>query len=1557
MKDLDIIIPVVNEARNIEELARRIDFSLTSANIKYRMIFVDDHSTDYSVSEIKRISKSYPVVLHIKQGKGGKAFSILEGSRLAKSEYIAMIDGDLQYPPEVLPEMYKLASNHGVVVANRLGHKTSTLRKIGSKMNRLIFERYIHGFRVDTQSGLKMFKREVISHLEEVDVTGWTLDLPLLRTALELGYSIGSLDIAFEERKNGKSKVNFLKTSFEIALHSLKLKFKKRKIYKIEAVDQDSVVGSGFAHKGKRFITHTKLPLEKTAMITFSGWQKLVLLASLLIIALGIYLSAITTAIAIVAFLTLLYFLDFIFNFYVLFKSLRNPPEVKIIPEEIGKLKNKDLPIYTILCPLYREAKVLPHFIEAIDCLDWPKDKLDVLLLLEEDDEETREAVKKLDLPSHFKSIVVPHSFPKTKPKACNFGLAYAKGDYVVIYDAEDRPEKDQLKKAYIAFEKMGSQYVCLQSKLNYFNTHQNILTRLFTAEYSLWFDLILPGLQSVEAAIPLGGTSNHFRRNDLVGLHAWDSFNVTEDCDLGVRIFKEGYKTAIMDSVTYEEANSRIFGWIRQRSRWIKGYLQTYLVHMRRPLSFIKSHGIQAFIFQLVIGMRMVFILINPILWLATLSYFVIYPVVGPAIESLYPSYIFYPAVILLIFGNFMYLYNYMIGCAKRKQWSVIKYVYLVPVYWLMTSVAAVVAFYQLFAKPHYWEKTQHGHHLDREEKNRLKNAKRLLAEKARTDQIEKVKSWARGGFVGGGALVLSTMAANVMNFIYNAYLGRSVNLAEFGTVSLIGNILSVASIFTSSFGKTIVYKTAYLLGKYKKPSSEFLKRLEKWGWTYSFVLTLLWMGLIPLLSKYFHSDMLPFLLFTPTLSVGVISSIYSGYITGSLKFATSAILTFIETFTKLGFAILFIRINQISLVYASIPISAVITFFATWFMVSRIEKVVTGDKNADRFPLGFFGASILNKISSVVFLNLDVILAKHFLSPNEAGRYALLSLTGKVVYFLGTLFTQFITPLVSTREGEGEKSRGVFYKLLLASASASIFGLIVVGFLGSITLPFLFGDKAIGISAYSLLYGYAMVSFTVSSSIITYHQIKKQYAFPVLGILASLSQCLLIFNSSKDIGGLSSSVAIASLIQLSLIGILHIFYKQFVAAGWFFKEFLGLFRGLIGMYKPEENKLRILILNWRDTKHVWAGGAEVYVHEIAKRWVKDGHRVMLFCGNDQKSKMNEIVDGVNIIRRGGFYTVYLWVFLYYIMRLRSKFDVIVDCENGIPFFTPLFSRLPKILVVFHVHSEVFKKHLIFPFSTLAIFLEGKLMPFLYRSANIATVSASSKADIVKMGWADKGRIEVLNPGIDHKSYKRTKKSPVPLVVYIGRLKHYKNVDVAINAFSLVANKYKEARLAIAGKGEEERYLKSWVRRLNIGDKVNFLGYISDGEKIKLLGRAWVVIQPSSFEGWGITVIEANACGTPVVASKIKGLTDSVVDGVTGILTPVGNPVIAARALESFIADYKFRKYMSANAHKWSLNFSWRKTANEFMKLALKVKDPGKDLIFVKVPTLAEEE
>jgi cellulose synthase/poly-beta-1,6-N-acetylglucosamine synthase-like glycosyltransferase len=304
--------------------------------------------------------------------------------------------------------------------------------------------------------------------------------------------------------------------------------------------------------------------------------------------------------------------------------------------------------------------------------------------------------------------VVVPDAQPKTKPKACNYGLIHAEGEYVVIYDAEDRPEPDQLKKIVAAFRLAEERIVCIQCKLNYYNSEQNLLTRWFTAEYSHWFDLLMPGLDASDAPIPLGGTSNHFVTERLVELGAWDPYNVTEDADLGIRLFKVGYKTAIIDSTTFEEANSDLYNWVRQRSRWVKGYIQTWLVHMRHPIRLWRTLGMRSFwSFQFMIAGTFVGFLLNPFYWLLTTMWILTH---AHFIQQTFPGTVYFLAAMGLFLGNFVFVFINVAGVMRRGLFDLVKFALFSPLYWALMSIGAWKGLLQLFYRPYYWEKTVHG-------------------------------------------------------------------------------------------------------------------------------------------------------------------------------------------------------------------------------------------------------------------------------------------------------------------------------------------------------------------------------------------------------------------------------------------------------------------------------------------------------------------------------------------------------------------------------------------------------------------------------------------------------------------------------------------------------------------------------------------------------------------------------------------------------------------------------------------------------------------------------
>ncbi|HBC72798.1 MAG: Family 2 glycosyl transferase [Candidatus Amesbacteria bacterium GW2011_GWB1_47_19] len=1283
-----------------------------------------------------------------------------------------------------------------------------------------------------------------------------------------------------------------------------------------------SQLGAGVAWKMRRFITHTVLPVDSSALITLVGWQKLLLTVTTLAFLLSLWFNPISTGIFTVTVLSLIYFIDGLFNLALVSRSMHRSQEITFSPQRLKKLDESDLPVYSILCPMYKESAVFRHFLTSINRLDWPKSKLDVILLLEADDSETFRAVSAINLPKHIRVVIVPDTLPKTKPKACNYGLAIARGKYVVIYDAEDQPDPQQLKKAYLAFQQVNPKVVCLQAKLNYYNPNHNLLTRLFTAEYSLWFDIILPGLQSLGTTIPLGGTSNHFRTHILRQLAGWDAFNVTEDCDLGIRLFLKGYRTAMIDSTTLEEANSHLGNWMRQRSRWIKGYIQTYLVHNRHPLRFWKTRGIHALIFQLVIGGKILFMLINPLLWLATLSYFVFRAQAGPLMETLYSGPIYYLAVLCTIFGNFIFLYYYMLGCARRGLWDQIKYVYLIPVYWFLISLAGLKAVYQLIVKPHYWEKTHHGLHLAPRQKSRTFRLGISLP------HVPVPGGW-RPQPSPGLVLVTATIIANFINFVYNVFLGRVLSVADYGLIGFAAGLIYISQIPLGAVARTVSHRSAYLLGRHRLPTLQFWLFTRSRALTISLLVTVAWIITIPGISYFFRLEsVLPLLLITPLWPIAALLAVDSGFLSGNLRFISLSAVILAESVIKLLLTVFLVTAGWERYIYIAIPLATFGALLIAFIMVKRFSaKSVTYDlpRNFLTFPGKFFSSSALVSLSSLIFLSLDVILAKHYLSPEQAGYYTLLSLIGKIVFFAGTLFSQFVNPLVSHSEGAQQNPNRTFYRLLGATIFSSSIALIILGPLGRYTVPFILGSRAIPIIPYLTGYCLAMCSFAMAGAIVSYHQARKHYYFSLLSVFLAILLLAGITLYHRNIRDFSTIILISSGLYLGLVLICHGIQAKLADVTLALRDLAGLFRLLPAPAAGTGGNIRILIFNWRDIRHVWAGGAEVYLHELARRWVTAGHEVTLFCGNDRQHPGTEVIDGIRIIRRGGFYTVYIWAVLYYLFRFRGHYDIIIDSENGIPFFTPLYSRIPKFLLIHHVHQDYFIRHVRFPLAQIAKFLEAGIAPLVYHNQPVITVSESSRKDIAALGLARTENISVINPGIDLRQFLyQSPKTSYPSFLYLGRVRPYKQIDIAVRAFARILTDHPDARLNIAGDGESIKSLRALTDRLGIETRVSFLGRVSDKERIHLLSSSWAMLQPSSFEGWGITVIEANICSTPVIASNVVGLRDSVRDGQTGLLVPNADVSALTAAMGFLIRHSDVRRQLSAQAGIWARHFDW---------------------------------
>jgi cellulose synthase/poly-beta-1,6-N-acetylglucosamine synthase-like glycosyltransferase len=404
-----------------------------------------------------------------------------------------------------------------------------------------------------------------------------------------------------------------------------------------------------------------------------------------------------------------LYLLSAIDRNLLMLRGVHSSAMVSVSESEARAIPEHELPRYTVLLPVYQEPSIVQNLINGVGNLDYPADKLDVMLLVEEDDLATQDALVGLPL-NGIRIIVVPQSLPKTKPKACNYGMSLPDVDseFVTLYDAEDVPDPLQLRRAVVGFLRASADIGCLQARLGYFNERQNLLTRWFSMEYDQWFGAVLPAVQQAGCVVPLGGTSCHLPVRVWREVGGWDEHNVTEDADLGVRLARYGYRTQILDSITLEEANSDVINWIRQRSRWYKGYLQTQIVHMRNPQRLIHELGLKE-TFRLInmTGAIPASNTVNIFLWSTMLIWMVGHP---DAVALMFPPITYYLCLTLFLLAAPLSIYvGLVVTVALGKPnlwWAAL----LVPGYWVLQSIAAFKAVYQLFFRPFYWEKTVHG-------------------------------------------------------------------------------------------------------------------------------------------------------------------------------------------------------------------------------------------------------------------------------------------------------------------------------------------------------------------------------------------------------------------------------------------------------------------------------------------------------------------------------------------------------------------------------------------------------------------------------------------------------------------------------------------------------------------------------------------------------------------------------------------------------------------------------------------------------------------------------
>jgi cellulose synthase/poly-beta-1,6-N-acetylglucosamine synthase-like glycosyltransferase len=378
--------------------------------------------------------------------------------------------------------------------------------------------------------------------------------------------------------------------------------------------------------------------------------------------------------------------------------------------QKLRRMPDDQLPVYTVIAALYREAKLVEQLMRAIDALDYPREKLQVILAIEPNDLATRAAIARLGPMPHVQVLIASATGPQTKPKALNCALPFARGSFTAVFDAEDRPDPGQLRAALDAFRNHGADVACAQASLCIDNIDDSLLSRMFAVEYAGQFDVFLPGLAAMQMPLPLGGSSNHFRTAVLREVGGWDAWNVTEDADLGFRLARFGYRSVTFDSTTLEEAPIRFGAWLGQRSRWMKGWMQTWSVHMRKPKRLWHEAGPRGLLtLNLIVGGNVLTALVYPVL-LAEIVAYLLTKSAGGTPAWFFSGWLAPLHVATIATGFLSTIIIGLMGLARRGRLRLGWVLAATPFYWGLLSIAAWRALWQLWADPYRWEKTEHG-------------------------------------------------------------------------------------------------------------------------------------------------------------------------------------------------------------------------------------------------------------------------------------------------------------------------------------------------------------------------------------------------------------------------------------------------------------------------------------------------------------------------------------------------------------------------------------------------------------------------------------------------------------------------------------------------------------------------------------------------------------------------------------------------------------------------------------------------------------------------------
>lgn len=805
------------------------------------------------------------------------------------------------------------------------------------------------------------------------------------------------------------------------------------------------------------------------------------------------------------------------------------------------------------------------------------------------------------------------------------------------------------------------------------------------------------------------------------------------------------------------------------------------------------------------------------------------------------------------------------------------------------------------------------------------------------------------------------ASMMANVFNWIFNLQAGRMLTKEDFATLSVFISLQYLSTVPANALSTTVSRFTAFYSQKGEREKHFFFFRQYWW---------LAWcLGILFLTSFIFFKDSIQtffaidsqnlIILFSLLLIPLFLLAFEKGTLSGQFAFIWLGILVIVEALTKL-LILLFgssLGVSNLNLAVLALPLSIIAAWFIGLIITRSYHPLPIGKiknqfkENESKETYQFLSNSFFAGLGVVLIYSLDILLIKHYFPSNEAGIFSTLSLLGKMLFFGAGSLIGLLIPLTARDLAKNLSGRKPFLILLSVVTTIGISVWMAYLLIPEIVIRLLLTERGFVAIPYLAKYSLAMLFLVIAVCFSTYNLAKKNYLPSRLIIVAAVIEAVLIIffhNSLHQVVDLILITMTTLFVSIVLVDILKINLKS-VSTN--ILSFADLFLPQSSYPSINLKTKNILIFNWRDLKHVDAGGAEVYIHELVRNLKKYGYNITIFTSNDGQSKSYENTNGIQIIRRGGFMTVYLWAFIYYILKFRGKYDLIIDCENGIPFFTPVYVRKPVILLIHHIHQDVFFKSLIPPFSWIANFAESILMPLTYRKSSVVAISNSTASEISnELGLTV---TKIIPCGVDVDSYLPVRKSIHPQILYLGRLKKYKSIEILFLAFEKISQEFPKAILIIAGDGDYRNFLEYQAGQLNLKDKVKFLGKVTERAKKKILATSWVMVNPSYMEGWGITCIEANACGTPVIASNVSGLKDAVSDGRSGFLFEYGNHMELYQKVRELFLDQKKRLTLNKSAREWSKKFSWDIQAEKFNVLIEEISEKNTKSSYINIELL----